>query len=169
MKCAMCISYQDRLRVFETTIQPLSQALQIFGHLPLRTMPNLICISEQWCSSGKASTAMLRSTLRLQRHLLSSLDASSEQRLKKKFEIAYLLCKQSLAFTKMAPVCELEEKYGVDLGSGYKNDQACATFVSYIAQEQRQLLACAVAKAKIFLPYKLMVVPIGGIWRRNSF
>ena len=105
----------------------------------------------------------------MQRHLLSSLDASSEQRLKKKFEIAYLLCKQSLAFTKMAPVCELEEKYGVDLGSGYKNDQACATFVSYIAQEQRQLLACAVAKAKIFLPYKLMVVPIGGIWRRNSF
>ena len=47
---------------------------------------------------------------------LSSFDASSEQRLKKKFVITYLFCKQSLAFTKMAPVCELEEKHGVDLG-----------------------------------------------------
>ena len=51
---------------------------------------------------------------------LSSLDASSEQRLKKKFEIAHLLCKQSLAFRKMVTICELEEKHGVDLGSGYK-------------------------------------------------
>jgi len=72
---------------------------------------------------------------------LSTLDARSEQRLKRKFEIAYLLCKQNLAFLKMAPICELEEKHGVDLGSGYKNDQTCATFVEYIAQEQRTLLA----------------------------
>ena len=30
--------------------------------------------------------------------VLSTLDASSEQRLKRTFEIAYLLCKQNLAF-----------------------------------------------------------------------
>jgi len=28
------------------------------------------------------------------------------------------------------------EAYGIVLGSGYKNDQACATFVEYIALEQ---------------------------------
>jgi len=50
----------------------------------------------------------------------------------------------------MGPICELEEKHGVDLGSGYKNDQACATFVSYIAQEQRELLASVLPKAKFF-------------------
>ena len=60
---------------------------------------------------------------------LSTLDADSEQRVKNKFEIAYLICKQNLAFTKMAPICELEEKRGVMLRSGYKNDQACASFV----------------------------------------
>ena len=57
---------------------------------------------------------------------LSTLDAGSELKLTKKFEIAYLLCKENLAFTKMAPLCALEERHGVDLGSGYKNDQACA-------------------------------------------
>ena len=81
---------------------------------------------------------------------LSTLDAHSEQRLKKKFEITYLICKQNLAFTKMAPICELEEKHGVILGSGYKNDQVCATFVGYIAQVQRELLASVLAKAKYF-------------------
>ena len=50
----------------------------------------------------------------------------------------------------MAPICELEEKHGVILGSGYKNDQACATFVGYIAQIQRELLASVLVKAKYF-------------------
>ena len=46
-----------------------------------------------------------------------------------KFEIAYVICKENMAFMKMAPLCALEERHGVDLGSGYKNDQACAEFV----------------------------------------
>ena len=35
-------------------------------------------------------------------------------RLKRKFEIAYMSCKEGLAFTKMEAVCELEEKHGVN-------------------------------------------------------
>ena len=50
----------------------------------------------------------------------------------------------------MAPVCELEEKHSVDLGSGYKNDQACANFEQYIAQEQREILSGLLTKAKLF-------------------
>ena len=53
--------------------------------------------------------------------------------LKRKFEIDYLICKEDLPFVKMAPICELEERHSVNLGSGYKNDQACASFVSFIA------------------------------------
>ena len=68
--------------------------------------------------------------------MLSTLDKDAERKLKRKFEIAYFLCKQNLPFTKMAPLCALEEKHGVDLGSGYKNDKACATFVEYIAKQQ---------------------------------
>ena len=32
----------------------------------------------------------------------------------------------------MSTLCELEEKHGVDLGAGYKNNQACAVFVDGI-------------------------------------
>ena len=30
----------------------------------------------------------------------------------------------------------LEEKHGVNLGTGYKNDRACAVIVEFIAQER---------------------------------
>ena len=56
---------------------------------------------------------------------LSTLDPNTASKLKRKFEVAYLICKGGLAFTKMSALCELEEKHGVDLGAGYKNNQAC--------------------------------------------
>ena len=36
--------------------------------------------------------------------------------MKREFDIAYLIAKHNLAFTKMGPLCELEERHGVDLG-----------------------------------------------------
>ena len=55
-----------------------------------------------------------------------------------------------MAFAKMGVLCKLEERHGVDLGQGYKNDKACASFVDYIANEQRQILVSALAGAKFF-------------------
>ena len=55
----------------------------------------------------------------------------------KKFDISYMIAKEKLAFTKMKRICELEERHGVDLGAGYKNDHTCATF---IAKEQLEIL-----------------------------
>ena len=72
---------------------------------------------------------------------LSTLDLDSASKMKCKFEIAYILCKEGLAFTKLEALCELEEKHGTDLGTGYKNNQACATFVEYIAQSLKEGLA----------------------------
>ena len=81
---------------------------------------------------------------------LCTLDKSSEEKLKRKFEIAYMICKENLAFVKMAALCELEVCHGVDLGTGYKNDQACATFIEYIAREQRDILVKQLDKAKFY-------------------
>ena len=53
---------------------------------------------------------------------LSLLDAAAEAMLRKKFDVAYFIGKENLAFAKMPALCELEERHGVDLGSGYKND-----------------------------------------------
>ena len=59
---------------------------------------------------------------------LHNLDGDAALKVKREFDIAYLIAKHNLAFTKMGPLCEREERHGVDLGQGYKNDQACATF-----------------------------------------
>ena len=64
----------------------------------------------------------------------------TRERTKRKFDITYMLVKEKLAFTKMASVCQLEERHGVNLGAGYKNDQTCATFVKYIACDQQNTL-----------------------------
>ena len=65
-------------------------------------------------------------------------DDAAALRTKRKFDIAYLIAKENMAFAKMGPLCQLEERHGVDLGQGYKNELACATFIDYIAQKQRQ-------------------------------
>ena len=62
----------------------------------------------------------------------------------------YMLAKEKFAFTKMATICELEERYSVDFGAGSKNDQACATFIEFIAREQQQILMAALSQSKFF-------------------
>ena len=57
------------------------------------------------------------------------MDEQSKQRTKHKFEILYVIAKEKLAFTKMKALCSLEERHGVDLGPGFRNDHACSTFI----------------------------------------
>ena len=49
---------------------------------------------------------------------LSTMDDASRQTVKKKFEVAFTIAKNNMAMTKMKPICELEERHGVDLGPG---------------------------------------------------
>ncbi len=77
---------------------------------------------------------------------LFSMSQSAQERIKKKFQIAYCLSKENMAFTKMGAICELEQLHKVDLGEGYKNRQACTEFVEYISLDLRQLLANALLK-----------------------
>ena len=50
----------------------------------------------------------------------------------------------------MAPLCELQAKHGVELETGYKNNQAYVMFIEYIANEQRILLNDKLKNAKYF-------------------
>ena len=51
---------------------------------------------------------------------LSVMDDASRQTMKKKFEVAFTIAKNNMAMTKMKPICELEERHGVDLGQGHR-------------------------------------------------
>ena len=47
--------------------------------------------------------------------VLTTLDARTEETVKRKFEIAYFLTKENLPFVKMASLCHLIENTGWDL------------------------------------------------------
>ena len=66
------------------------------------------------------------------------MDKVTEEMLKKKFGLAYFMAKAGIAFNKMKALSQLEERHGVALGDGYKNDLASATFTDYIRQDLRE-------------------------------
>ena len=61
-----------------------------------------------------------------------------------------MIAKEKFVFTKMQSLCDLEEKHGVDLGPGYRNDHTCATFIDYIACDFQQQLAAALNQREFF-------------------
>jgi len=68
--------------------------------------------------------------------------------IKRKFQIAYFICNQGLPFTEIGPLCGLEEKHGVNLGTGCKNDSTCAVFDEFIVQERGETLLDNVSKQR---------------------
>ena len=60
------------------------------------------------------------------------------------------IARKGLPFTKMAPLCQLEERHGINLGAGYKKNQASAQFVEFIAKIEQQNLAEVLSKAHFF-------------------
>lgn len=98
---------------------------------------------------------------------LYNIDSARMETTKRKFDVVYTICNQNMAFSKMAPLCELLERHGVDLGTGYKNQKACATFVDYISQEQRSTVVNTLAKARFF-SLQLDGSTVLGMWRMRS-
>ena len=61
------------------------------------------------------------------------IDESVEKQMKMKFDVAYTIAKEGMAFTKMSCLCQLQERHGVRLG---ECDQACAIFTAQDLQGQ---------------------------------
>ncbi len=133
LRCTVCVKFQDQI-VACRNFNPA----YIYGSENFRT------------SSVKdhATSTMHRRSMLLKKanstsvfehapiaRSLCTLDPATEQKVKKLFDIAYLLCKENLPFTKMQAICDLEVLHGVDLGSTYKNRHACTVFVEFIAQD----------------------------------
>ncbi len=75
------------------------------------------------------------------RSLLStSMDPAVRERVKKKFDISFVLAKEHIPFTKYPAIHQLEERHGVDLGAAYKNRDSAQNFTHYIAESQRRQL-----------------------------
>ena len=78
----------------------------------------------------------------------SLMNAVTKERLKKKFDIYFLLAK---AFLKYPAILELEEHHGVDDGFAYRTKNSAKIFTHYIAESQRQcFLAQKFSSVKLF-------------------
>ena len=75
------------------------------------------------------------------------MDSEAEVKIKRKFDLAYVMAKENIAFAKMKPLCQLEERHGVDLGETDKTDMACSTFVDHIARDLRDNLSKTLQEA----------------------
>ncbi|XP_065918333.1 zinc finger protein 862-like [Dysidea avara] len=69
---------------------------------------------------------------------LSMLGDVDRTRMRKKFDVCYLMAKEGIAFEKFVPLCELESCHGVELGHAYRTAPSASLFTHYIAQSHRQ-------------------------------
>ena len=59
------------------------------------------------------------------------LSEGEREKLKVKFDIAYFVVMQKLAFAKYPKICGLEAHHGVNVGSLYRNDVSGWEFLHY--------------------------------------
>ena len=81
---------------------------------------------------------------------LSTLPEGEQSQLRLKFDIAFFVASEQLAFNKYPRICELEQRHGVNLGAAYVNNNACKDFMHYIAESNRQTLITTISNAQFF-------------------
>lgn len=69
---------------------------------------------------------------------LSMLSEVDRTRMRRKFDISFVMAREGIAFEKFLPLCELESRHDVELGHAYKTAPSAKLFTYYIAQAQRQ-------------------------------
>jgi len=69
---------------------------------------------------------------------LLNLDDGTRQRMRKKFDICYVMAKQSIPFAKYPALIELESRHGVNLGPAYRTPDSAKAFTGFIATSLHQ-------------------------------
>ena len=154
LKCAVCSRFKERLQpmrnyrpaLIEGTSNVRTSTFKDHADTDMHKYAMILLKKAQ--SSGPCDYAPIARAL-----AQSSMNDATTMKIKRKFETAYVIAKEKLAFTKMKPICELEERHGVDLGLEYQNDKACSTFIEFIAREQQDILLKALEHSK-FLSFQ---------------
>ena len=69
---------------------------------------------------------------------LLNLDKTTRQRMRKKFDVCYMMAKESVPFVKYPAIVELESQHGVNLGPAYRTPDSAKAFTSCIAESLHQ-------------------------------
>ena len=77
--------------------------------------------------------------------------ADLQRELEVKINVAFLIAKEELPFTKYRPLLLLHKKYGVSISPTYDNDVKCAEFISSICESMKSDLCDLLASRKYML------------------
>ena len=94
----------------------------------------MYCREGQAKSRNEAITSYSPITCSL---LWSSMDSAVREQVKKKYDISFVLAKESVPFTKYPAIDESEERYGVDLGLMYKNRDSAILCITLLKAKGR--------------------------------
>ena len=110
---------------------------------------HIACMAYMRADSAKARDEPVESYAPIARSLLR-MDDSEKEKLKRKFEICYVLAREGIAFFKYPTFHALAESQGVDIGSSYKGADCAKTFTHFIAESQRQSFLHSLSTTKFF-------------------
>ena len=81
---------------------------------------------------------------------LQYIAPEEHQKLQKKFNIAYFLSTEQIAFRKYLRFCELELRHGVNLGSSYLHENSGQEFTHFKAEARRQEIFTIISNVPFF-------------------
>ena len=152
--CAVCKQYESRLESLKnfsrawidgSTNQKTSN---IIDHaLSDQHKTAMARLREERARSAKLPVAAYAP---IAHNLQSTLDPAVKDKLKKTFDITYVLAKENLPFTKYPAIHELLEHYEVPLGLSYKTRESAQNFLHYIAESQQQEFQRVLSNSKFF-------------------
>ena len=153
LKCKVCRKYQERIiskRNFSRnwiegansvrTTNVVDHAKSEQHHHAMKLLQ-----LEEAQNKGRDTTTLMP--------IVQSLTAISEeehQKLKMKFDIAYFVATEQIAYQKYPKLCELQIRHGVNLGCSYLNENSAKEFVQYMAESKLQSIQSSVQKAAFF-------------------
>ena len=100
-------------------------------------------------NNAKAASQSIATYAPIAKSLLN-MEASVKTKMKKKFDICYLMAKEGMGFEKFPALHELQSRHGVSIGSTYVTPQSAKLFTHYIALAQREGFISQLSVAKFY-------------------
>ena len=154
LKCKVCLAYRERLvgrkNFNDKWINEGADSVQTTNfrdhaksdqHIHAMNLHKKQLATDK--GQGPASYAPIVSSLQ-------KIAPEEHLKLQKKFDIAYFLSAEQIAFRKYPKVCELELRHGVNLGTSYLHENAGKEFTHFIAEARRQEIFTTISNVPFF-------------------
>ena len=148
LNCSVCKTHVDKIKAMKnfspawaftgTTNLRLSNAEDHARGEPHKRALDLHLTADKGQTAVERAEAMKASTDARQQLITSgikNMQSADIAKTKSKFETAYFIAKEEMPLIKYPQILKLEEKHGVDIGTAYRNNKSCTTFIDYIGEE----------------------------------